>query len=101
MKGHNYFVYIITNTSKKVLYIGMTNDLQRRLVEHEMDSKSQKKTFAGKYNCFYLLFWERYQYVYHAIEREKEIKGWSRKKKEELISGFNPDWEFLNDEIQE
>jgi putative endonuclease len=101
MKGHNYFVYIITNTSKKVLYIAMTNDLQRRLVEHEMDSKSQKKTFAGKYNCFYLLFWERYQYVYHAIEREKEIKGWSRKKKEELISGFNPDWEFLNDEIQE
>jgi len=47
----------------------------------------------------YLLYWERYEYVEHAIEREKEIKGWRREKKENLISNFNPEWNFLNDTI--
>ena len=77
----------------------MTNDLRTRLTQHREDAFGAKKTFAGKYNCFYLLYWERHRYVNHSIEREKEIKGWKRYKKENLINQFNPEWRFLNDEI--
>ncbi|MES2836556.1 MAG: GIY-YIG nuclease family protein [Bacteroidota bacterium] len=96
---HNYFVYITTNKAKKVLYTGVTNDLKRRLFEHEEDSKTLKKHFTGRYNCFYLVYFERFQYIEHAIEREKEIKGWLRIKKDNLINEFNIGWLFLNDEI--
>jgi len=95
--NHNYYLYITTNKSKKVLYVGVTNDLDRRLYEHREDSLLLKKTFAGKYNVIFLLYYEHYQYVQHAIEREKEIKGWRGEKKEALINEFNPDWDFLND----
>lgn len=97
--SHNYFVYILTNSNKTVLYTGVTNDLQVRLQEHELDSKEKKLHFAGKYNCIYLVYWERHQWIQHAIEREKEIKGWLRSKKDVLISEFNPEWKFLNEEI--
>nr|MBK9650721.1 GIY-YIG nuclease family protein [Bacteroidota bacterium] len=96
---HNYFVYIVTNKNRTVLYTGVTNDLERRLYEHEKNSKSINKTFTGRYNAYFLIYWESFQYIQHAIEREKEIKGWTRLKKENLINGFNPDWKFLNDEI--
>ena len=96
---HNYFVYIITNKYKTVLYTGVTNNLKQRLYEHEQDSKTNKKSFAGKYNCYYLIYFELFEYINHAIDREKQIKGWCRKKKEELISGFNPQWKFLNSEV--
>ena len=97
--NHNYYLYITTNQSKKVLYIGITNNLDRRLVEHKEDSVSLKQSFAGKYNAIFLIYYEHYQYIQHAIDREKEIKGWRRQKKETLINSFNPDWEFLNDKI--
>ena len=100
MKQHNYFVYILTNKQKKTLYVGMTNDLRIRISQHYDDATGTKQSFAGKYNCFYLLYWERHQWVQHAIEREKEIKGWKRFKKENLINELNPDWRFLNDEIE-
>ncbi|MFK7954022.1 MAG: GIY-YIG nuclease family protein [Ekhidna sp.] len=96
MKHHNYFVYITTNKSKKVLYTGVTNDLSIRMKQHYEDSVNEKKSFAGKYNCYHLIYWERHQYIQHAIEREKEIKGWKRFKKIDLINEFNPDWKFLN-----
>lgn len=96
---HNYFVYIITNKNKTVLYTGVTNDLKTRLQQHMYDSINQKKTFAGKYNAFYLLYYERFEWVQHAIKREKEIKGWSRSKKINLINSLNPNWNFLNDLI--
>ena len=96
---HNYFIYITTNKSKSVFYVGVTNDLHFRLKEHEMDAKKEKQHFAGKYNCVHLIYWETFQWIEHAIEREKEIKGWSRLKKEKLITEFNPQWRFLNDEI--
>lgn len=99
IRNHNYFVYIVTNSTKEVLYTGVTNDLQIRLSQHELDSKTVKKHFAGKYNCIYLIYWERYQWIQHAIEREKEIKGWLRSKKYKLITEFNPEWKFLNDEL--
>jgi len=96
---HNYFVYIITNNSKSVLYTGVTNNLSNRIDEHKQDAFCNKEHFAGKYNAYYLLYWEWFQYINNAIEREKQIKGWKRIKKEELITEFNPEWRFLNDEI--
>ena len=96
---HNYYVYIITNMMKTVLYIGVTNDLFRRLTEHLDDSKGEKRTFAGKYNCVHLIYYEHFEYISHAIEREKEIKKWSRAKKENLINEMNPGRKFLNEEI--
>jgi len=94
---HNYFVYILTNTTKTVLYTGVTNNLQRRINEHKNPKDS--KSFTAKYNCKFLIYFERFQNIEHAIEHEKRIKGWSRKKKETLITDFNPNWNFLNEEI--
>ncbi|GAB6122783.1 GIY-YIG nuclease family protein [Dysgonomonas termitidis] len=96
---HNYFVYIVTNRNRSVLYIGVTNDLKRRLYEHKFDSMNEKSHFTGKYNIFYLIYWEKFEYIEHAIDRETEIKGWVRKQKDKLISEFNPEWNFLNEEI--
>lgn len=96
---HNYFIYIVTNKNKTVLYTGVTNNLIVRLSQHELDSKNRKEHFAGFYNCIYLIYWERFQWIQHAIRREKQIKGWTRMKKEQLISEMNPDWKFLNSEI--
>jgi len=80
-----------------VLYTGVTNDLRRRLFEHESDSKDSKLFFAGKYNCFNLIYFEHFQNIEDAIKREKELKGWNRKNKVKLIEGLNPEWRFLND----
>ena len=96
---HNYFVYILTNIHKTTLYTGVTNDLQRRLNEHL--NYTNLKSFTSKYNCNYIIYFERFQYVEHAIQQEKRIKGWSRKKKEILINDFNPNWTFLNNEIND
>ena len=96
---HNYFIYIVTNERKTVLYTGVTNSLEKRLWEHKQDALTEKKTFAGKYNCYNLLYWERSEYIEHAIDREKQIKGWKRIKKVELINSFNPEWKFLNGEV--
>ena len=95
---HNYFVYITTNPGRTVLYVGVTNDLPSRLFQ-DYNNRGNPLTFAGKYNCYNLIYWERHQYVEHAIEREKEIKKWRREKKERLISDFNEKWKFLNDEV--
>ena len=94
----NYFVYITTNPEKEVLYIGITNNLKRRLFEHE-SNKGQSETFAGKYYCYKLVYWERHTTANDAIAREKQLKNWSRKKKEFLIKTLNPNWTFLNSEV--
>ncbi len=99
MKNHNYFVYITTNPAKSVLYVGLTNDMGTRLQQH-FEEKGRQKTFAGRYFCFNLIYYERHQYVLNAISREKEIKKWRREKKEALINKFNPEWRFLNEEIE-
>ena|SRR5690606_5117241 len=95
--NYNYYTYILTNFTKTVLYTGVTNNLKIRLFEHK--TSLNKKAFTSRYKCFYLIYWERHQYIQYAIEREKEIKGWTREKKEKLINEFNPNWKFLNDEI--
>ena len=93
-----YFFYITTNSAKTVLYCGMTNNLEQRIVEHYLDRASEKP-FAGKYSCYYLLYYECYKYVNDAIGREKEVKGWLRKKKLALINTLNPEKKFLNREL--
>ena len=96
---YNYFVYITTNENKTTLYTGVTNNIQIRLSQHYFDSQILKKSFAGKYNCYYLLFYEGFEDINLAINREKEIKKWRREKKDKLISDFNPNWDFLNDQV--
>lgn len=93
-----FYVYILTNQQKTVLYTGVTNNLQLRLIEH-WEHCGDSETFTGKYRAHYLLFYETHQYVDQAIKREKQIKGWSRMKKCNLISSFNPNWAFLNEEL--
>jgi len=100
MKQHNYFVYITTNPKRTVLYTGVTNDLVRRLAEHLENNEEWKSTFAGKYFCYNLIYYEQYPDIRAAIDREKQIKGWTRDKKEALINEVNPGWRFLNREIQ-
>lgn len=70
MNNHKYYVYITTNKTRNVLYVGMTNDLVRRVQEHA-DNQGKPETFAGKYCCYNLVYWEYYHYVLHAIDREK------------------------------
>ena len=100
MKQHNYFVYIVTNFNKTVLYTRVTNNLEQRLIEH-FTNRNNDTTFAGKYQCHYLIFFERHQYIDRAIAREKQIKGWTRKKKEILINEENAEWRFLNENVME
>ena len=98
---HNYYVYITTNKNKTVLYVGVTNNLSSRILQHEQNAKPfTHKSFAGKYNAFYLLYFEHYEWIEQAITREKELKGWRRLKKEALINTVNPKWKFLNDSLE-
>lgn len=92
---HVYHIYIITNKTKSVLYIGVTNNLARRLFEHSENIRLKKKTFASRYNCKYLLYYEKFTWIQKAIAREKELKGWRREKKMELIKTINPHLNFL------
>ena len=88
-----YFVYILTNRRNGVLYTGVTNDLLRRLYEHKNKLISG---FTKKYNLMILVYWEETSDIRAAIQREKQIKGWLRKKKIELIELKNPEWEDLS-----
>ena len=96
--NHNYYIYILTNKTKTVLYTGVTNNLKDRLYFHN-NPEPFSKSFTAKYKCFYLLHYEHFFDIDDAINREKVIKGWSRNKKENLINSINVKWKFLNDEI--
>jgi putative endonuclease len=98
MKTHQYFIYITTSHKKTVLYTGVTNNLEQRLIEHYLN-RGKPNTFAGKYFCYHLLYYEKFQWIQDAIAREKELKGWIRDKKLELIKTINPDFKFLNTEV--
>lgn len=91
----DYYVYITTNPAKTVLYTGVTNNLERRILEHT-SNKGNKKTFAGKYYCYKLIYFEYFEDMSPAIQREKEIKNMSRERKEELINRKNPKWSFIS-----
>jgi len=92
----HYYVYIMTNKYNTVLYTGVTNDLIRRVYEHK---NKLVEGFTAKYNLTKLVYYEISKDVKDAINREKQIKGWKREKKEKLIKGFNPDWKDLYEEI--
>ncbi len=100
MRHYNFYTYILTNYNRKILYTGVTNDIERRLQEHYFGDDNSN-SFTHKYKCFYLVWFERHQYINHAIEREKEIKGWVRAKKIKLIEEENPTWNFLNKDVME
>jgi putative endonuclease len=91
-----YFVYILTNKYNNVLYVGITNNLIRRVYEHKNKLISG---FTSKYNVNKLVYYESFQSVFDAIKREKEIKGWKREKKVALINSFNPEWKDLYEEL--
>ncbi|MEQ8905734.1 GIY-YIG nuclease family protein [Ekhidna sp.] len=94
MPYKEYYVYILTNYSRTVLYTGMTNDLERRVFEHKQ--KLDPNSFTRKYQASLLMWYETHNDVNEAIGREKLIKKWKRKWKVELIETENPEWEDLS-----
>lgn len=86
------YIYLLANKHNNVLYTGVTNDLIRRIYEHK---SKLIKGFTQKYNVDRLVYYEACSNIVVAIEREKQIKAWSRKKKDELINALNPEWNDL------
>lgn len=95
MSEKQYYIYIMTNAHNTVLYSGVTNELQRRVLEHKSGKGSE---FTKKYNLTKLVYLESGDDINAAIAREKQIKADSRKKKIELIESINPEWKDLFEE---
>ena len=93
---HSYYVYILTNKHRTTLYIGVTNNLKVRLSQHKTGIELNSPTFTAKYKLEYLVYYEKHTWIQLAIAREKELKGWRRQKKMDLIREFNPAFAFLN-----
>jgi len=91
-RDHHYFVYLLTNWNDKVMYVGMTNDLARRVYEHRTKAVPG---FTAKYNVHKLVYFEDTSDVHAALAREKEIKKWRREKKNALVVQTNPQWRDL------
>ena len=89
-------VYIITNKSNSVLYVGVTSDLVQRIYEHK---NHLVEGFSAQYNLEKLVYYEVFEDMAEAIAREKKIKGWLRRKKMELIASVNSEWKDLYDEL--
>ena len=87
-----YYIYILTNKNNNVLYIGVTNNLQRRLYEHQ---NKLVDGFTKKYNVNKLVYYEVYGDIEEAIKRDKVLKKWARVKKDTLITNFNKEWKDL------
>ncbi len=96
MQFRNYYVYILTNRTEKVMYIGVTNDLQRRIYEHK---NGLCEGFTKKYNVDKLVYFEETTDVESAIAREKQLKRWRREKKDRLVETKNPNWNDLSDKL--
>ena len=92
-----YYVYILTNNKGNVLYTGVTNDLIKRIYEHKQHF--DKGSFTARYNVEKLVYYEETTDVLSAIEREKQIKGWNRKRKNKLVESKNPNWNELYDRL--
>ena len=95
-REHRYYVYLLTNWNDQVMYVGMTNDLVRRVHEHRTHAV---KGFTEKYNVNRLVYFEETSDVYAAMTREKQIKKWRREKKNALVMQANPAWRDLADDL--
>ena len=89
-----YYVYILTNKTNRVLYIGVTNNLQRRMAEHKNE---EIDGFTKRYHLHKLVFFEEFSDINEAINWEKRLKQWTRAKKNTLIESKNPQWKDLNE----
>jgi len=96
MKDYQYTVYIMTNQDHTVLYTGVTNNLQRRVMEHKFGKGG---VFSKRYKLYKLVYYESGNDIHKAIFREKQIKGGSREKKIDLINSINPKWEDLYEKL--
>lgn len=96
---YTFYVYILTNKNRTVLYTGVINNLKLRLQQHT--NKLNPNSFTAKYNSHYLIYFEKFSWIQLAIEREKEIKNLSREKKLHLIKEINPNLEFWNYQFEE
>ena len=89
-----YYVYLLTNWNNTVMYVGVTNNLQRRIHEHK---NKLVEGFTKKYNVDKLVYLEECSDIKTAIEREKQIKNWRSEKKDALVASMNPDWKDLSE----
>ena len=95
MKGNSY-IYFMANPSNNILYVGVTNNLIRRVAEHKA---KVHKGFTCKYNCNKLVYYETYSSITSAIAREKQLKNWKREWKNKLVNDFNSEWKDLSKRI--
>ena len=93
----NYYVYILSNVTNTTIYTGVTNDLVRRVYEHKHNL--DKGSFATRYSVHKLVYFESTSSRYAAISREKQIKSWNRKRKNQLVEEMNPEWVDLYNSI--
>jgi len=98
MSAGKYYVYLLTNWNDKVMYVGVTNNLEKRIYEHK---NKLVKGFTEKYNVHKLVYYEESNDIMAAIEREKEIKKWRREKKDYLVNQANSEWKDLSSEWQD
>ncbi|WP_258101288.1 GIY-YIG nuclease family protein [Marinoscillum pacificum] len=91
------YVYIMSNKNRTVLYIGMTNNLVARVLQH----RSNESNYTSKYKCYDLIYWEYFQRISDAIGREKQLKNWHREWKWNLIKEMNPNLKDLFEEIND
>ncbi len=96
MRKRAYHIYMLTNQNHSVLYTGVTTDIVKRIWQHK---QKKIKGFTKKYNIDKLVFLEEYDRIDLAIEREKQIKAGSRQKKMDLITGMNPEWKDLYEDL--
>ena len=89
---------MLTNRSNSVLYTGVTSNLYRRIIQHK---NKVFKGFTSKYNCNKLVYYEEFEFITQAISREKQIKNYSRKKKNNLVKSVNPEWSDLFSSIHQ
>ncbi|MBO4318846.1 MAG: GIY-YIG nuclease family protein [Treponema sp.] len=89
------YVYFMTNQSNRVLYVGVTSDLDKRVAQHK---KHEYGGFTASYNCNKLVYFEECNDIKMAIEREKQLKNWKRKWKNDLVNEFNKEWKDLSEE---
>ena len=94
MRNYNFYVYILTNVNGNVMYIGITNNLKRRLYEHK---NGIFEGFTKRYHVDKLVYYEHFFNIRDAIAREKQLKGWRREKKDALVETMNPDWNDLSE----